>query len=206
MKRRIEAWVRNSSPRTVEPTVTQLHYNGAPWMARPHEHDRWSYHTLIGTDGARMRMVDYNREAWHSGVGEILINGEMRGLPNRFTIGVAFQNCGLVHRVEGQFYFRAGGKMHPYPDDLPEPRLGRLDFDDGHSVMGYWQPYTEEQVSALVDELDEIAQDGYEQAAGTLCGHEDTSMPLGNKIDPGPLFPWNLFAGRLNPRTVGVRL
>lgn len=209
MSERVEAWCSSHSQRTHSPIATQIHYNGAPWMQIPPHGARWSYHTMIRSSGERVRCVRYSREAWHSGRGEILVDGEMRRNPNEYTIGVAFQNCGLLEKRGGRFFFEAGQQLIAYPSELPAPIYARLEWDDGrHTVEGFWQPYTDEQILALAAELAEIEQSGFPLAASTLLGHEDTAMPLGRKIDPGPLFPWHEVlpatqTTRLNPRTQG---
>lgn len=206
--RRIDDWVSNHSDRLHQPIATVIHYTGAPWTSRPSQGEYWSYHTEIAGD-TRRRMVHYGDEAWHAGRGEILVNGESRQSPNRFTIGVAFRNCGLLEEVAGEFFFEAGGRLVPYKG--PDPVRAQLQFDSGIEITGWWQPYTEADFVSLIEELDEIKRAGFPVPAKTLVGHEDIAMPLGRrKFDPGPLFPWAklkvLGIDRLNPRTRGVLL
>ncbi|MEM6274745.1 MAG: N-acetylmuramoyl-L-alanine amidase [Myxococcota bacterium] len=194
------------SPRSELPTVTQVHYTGGLGVAT-----KWirqsgaavSYHCEIARNGDVYLSVPWSREAWHSGSGEILIDTESRPWPNRYTIGIALSNCGLLVEEDGDFFYPAGGTLALYVG--PNPVRACLEFDNGKRIEGWWEPYTPEAIDSLVQVLELIHETGYAQAASTLIGHEDTAMPLGRKIDPGPLFPWHaLSATRLNPRTQGA--
>jgi N-acetyl-anhydromuramyl-L-alanine amidase AmpD len=81
--------------------------------------------------------------------------------------------------------------------------FGTLRWDTGHEVEGWWEPYDDRQIGALVELLELLRNQGYSQAVADLVGHEEIAMPIGRKLDPGPLFRWDLFDRALPRRTAG---
>ena len=173
---------------------TVIHYTAAGsssgtvrWFANPQS--RVSAHFVIGRSGRTVQMVPLDLAAWHAGVGEMVIDGEARSNPNRFTIGIELANHGFLHRDEsGEFWWELGREMRPYRGDAPVEAA--LTYDTGLSVSGWWEPYPEPQIEALSWLLGGLENDGHSAAVKNLVGHEEISMPMGRKCDPGPVFPW----------------
>ncbi|MHA6491883.1 N-acetylmuramoyl-L-alanine amidase [Pseudomonas borbori] len=63
-------------------------------------------------------------------------------------------------------------------------------FYDGPNGR-YWQPYSPEQIDALIPLLKDIMQ-RHGLGPGSIIGHSDIAPQ--RKVDPGPLFPWQRLA------------
>lgn len=162
-------------------------------------------HFVDGRRGDVYQCVELTKSAWHAGTSEMIYKGEMTSNANRFTIGIELSNRGLLHRgKDGKFYYASGENLKLYKG--PQPVHASLLFDSGHEVRGWWEPWPDEQIFALKELLERIGNAGYEKAASNLIGHEEIKMPLGGKIDPGPLFPWEEFGRPANRRTKGIIL
>lgn len=190
-----------------QPSAVVIHYTGGMGVA-----SRWirmsgvsvSYHVEIARGGEIYRCVPWDRAAWHAGRSEILVGSEMESGANEWTIGVALSNCGLLQmNALGDFFYESGGQLVAY--EGPDPVAGSLRYDNGHVEHGFWEPYTPEQIESLKTVLTMIDADGHGAAARTLVGHEEIAMPFTRKSDPGPLFPWEQFPHRINPRTTSER-
>lgn len=159
-----------------------------------------SAHFVISRSGTVWQIVPLSRAAWHAGKSEMWTRGgEVQSEANLFTIGIELANHGNVRQIDGDFYFDAGGVTFPYHRATPWP--ARLEFDNGKIVEGFWERYPDAQLDALQSLLLWIANEGHKEAASNLVGHEEIAMPLGRKIDPGPLFPWDRFGRRAPRRT-----
>ena len=183
---------------------TVIHYTGAGdaagsvrWFHHP-DNNQSSAHFIISRSGLVTQMVEVDRKAWHAGVGEMEISGEMEDDPNLFTVGVELANWGLLYRdKQGSFF---GGRRKPKRYYGASPDYAELTFDNDNVVAGWWEPYRDAQMDSLQTLLRRIAKK-YPYAASNLIGHEEIGMPLGRKVDPGPLFPWERFQRRLGRRT-----
>jgi N-acetylmuramoyl-L-alanine amidase len=168
-------------------TATDGAESAIKWFEHPDA--KVSAHYVIDTDGAIVSCVPLSARARHAGKGDMPgSDGETRGDPNTWTIGIEIANAGKLIVRKGAFFRKIGRSLGAY--DGPEPVAATLIFEDGKRIAGYWAPYTDEQIDALVWLLEEIAADFGEAVARNVMGHEEIARPLGRKIDPGPLFPW----------------
>lgn len=159
------------------------------WLRMPEA--QASAHFVVGRDGIVVQLVSLERCAWHAGTSELLhpTLGECMGNVGQFTIGVEVACFGLLERdSEGSFWVQVGRRRLPYSG--PAPEYATLRFDSGHEVSGWWEPYTDlalESCRRLHQRLCEFL--GHDL---WMVGHQDVAMPLGRKIDPGPLWPRDL--------------
>ncbi len=193
-----------SSRRTDRVCHTVIHYTAGPsasssvrWLVDPRA--RASAHVVISRSGRITQLVELDFKAWHAGVSEIMVDGEMKSDANRYTLGVELANHGYLHRENGDYYYTIGRHQRRYKG-VP-PQHAALVFDDGHVVEGYWEPYADAQITALQNFLRSLLGTPYAEAARSCVGHEEVGMPLGRKIDPGPLFPWHRLPRLLDRRT-----
>jgi N-acetylmuramoyl-L-alanine amidase len=99
---------------TLNPIGIILHYTASPslgsavnWICN--KESKVSYHVLIGRDGKIVQTCPFNRIAWHAGISEYTIgNKKLTGL-NNFTIGIALENMGLLHKKGNVFCDRLTG-------------------------------------------------------------------------------------------------
>jgi N-acetylmuramoyl-L-alanine amidase len=176
-----------------------IHYTAtenANQAIRWFEHDdaKVSAHFVIDVDGAITSCVGLSDRAWHAGKAEMPgTDGEVRGDPNTWTIGIELANPGKLVERNGETYRKAGRDLKPWDGDSVR---AVLHFDDGKRVAGLWAVYPPEQINALNDLLDMIAEDFGDDVAANVMGHDEIAQPLGRKIDPGPAFPWSMIVRR----------
>ncbi len=176
------------------------------WLARPETGA--SAHFIVSRDGRITQMVELAMKAWHAGVSEMkLIGGEVESDANQFTIGIELANYGWLQKVGDKFYIERAGKMKEAHVGAI-PMEASLNFDNGHSILGWWEPYAQKQIDALDWLLKEVAHTPkYKRAAGNIIGHDSIAMPFSaRKRDPGPLFPWQKFGGWDNQRVTSQML
>lgn len=198
-----------SSRRGMTPVGTCIHYTAGGsasgsirWLCNPQA--RASAHFVISRSGRITQLVELNMRAWHAGVAEMKhpITGEMESLPDRFLIGVELANHGMLQKHDGVYYYEIGRQLKRYK--RAEPEYGKLVYDNGTVVEGYWECYPNEQLDALQDLLRKLADKGFKDAATNLIGHEEIAMPFGRKKDPGFCLPWNRFHRKAPRRTSQV--
>ncbi len=137
-----------------------------------------SAHYGVGKNGLIVQMVPLNRLSWHAGVTLTPDIG------NDDLVGIEVVNYGLREK--------------PYPGAEP----CSMRFVNGQVIKGYQEPFTGPQVAALVWLLADLRLRGIPL---NLYGHNDIAAPMGRKIDPGPLFPWDMMPGRrIAPKTERV--
>jgi N-acetylmuramoyl-L-alanine amidase len=178
-----------------------IHYSAGPsaavdarWMCM--EDSRVSSHFLISRQGQVTQLVRLEDAAWHCEPAEILIDGECRGDVNARTIGIELSNLGLLYTDRaGDCWWAAGRTMVRYGG--PDPVWATLRWDNGHEVEGHWEPYPGAQIDGLAWLLERLP-------SIPLVGHEEIAMPIGRKMDPGGVFPWDRF-DRVVPRRTSSR-
>lgn len=198
-----------SSRRQKEPEALIIHYTAGgrasgtvAWFANPIS--GVSAHFVIGRNGLIVQTVDLGCVAYHAGLSEMTLRGESCSGVNGFSIGIELANRGWLHEDEaGNFWYSSRKEMKPYRGI--DPIEATLSFDFGLDVEGWWEPYPEIQIDALDLLIKMLADNGYRKAVSRIRGHESVAMPMGRKIDPGPLFPWERFGGWDNQRTEGHR-
>lgn len=195
-----------SSRRGAKPRAVIIHYDASPrgqvavdWLCDPKAQASAHYH--IDRDGTVTQMVALADAAWHAGIARIpLGGGQFDQAANAITIGIECANLGLLERGgEGQYFWRDGTTPHSYQG--PEPVHAALEYPGGLRVEGWWEPWDPRLLTTLAALLAEISMLGCLVAAGNLLGHDEIAQPEGRKKDPGPLFPWDLYA-RAVPRTL----
>jgi N-acetylmuramoyl-L-alanine amidase len=164
------------------------------------EEARASAHFVVSRKGELTQLVDLGRAAWHAGASEMEYEGETTSNANRFTIGVELANHGLLLE-DGGGTLRTPVTRNRYRG--PDPVFAELVYDDGHIVVGWWEPYPDAQVEALLDLLKRLRNHGYQ--IDPIVGHEEIAVPFGRKMDPGAAFPWARL-GRLKDRRTRIRV
>jgi N-acetylmuramoyl-L-alanine amidase len=186
----------NQSERTAPYVKTLVwHYTAGPnldgavaWLCNPAA--AASAHFVIGRDGKIVQLVNLSRAAWHAGNANVG-NGE--------SIGVELVNPGIVRVVGDDWVYDEGTppKATKWKQDSDQDPLWRiLRWPDGTFKIAYWPVYTPAQVSAMKLLVSMIERTIYKDATKDMRGHEDIALPVGRKTDPGPMFPWTVFAGR----------
>jgi len=156
-----------------------------------------SSHLGIGRDGDDdvQQYVDFDDVAWHAGDGSLMIPGvPSHYRVNERSIGIELCNRGWA-----------------------PSKFGRARADARHrnprSMSTTWEVYPDEQIATLVRVVDTLL--GMFPTLEFVTGHEDVTNYLttghdkdndgviepleygGSKLDPGPLFPWSIFGGKL---------
>lgn len=186
-----------NSRKGYKPVATVIHYTGGGsasstirWLTNPAA--KVSSHFVISRSGRITQLVDLSMAAWHAGVSEMLVGGEMLNNANKFTVGIELANCGLLQKIDNKFYFEIGRTLKRYRG--PEPKEASLIYDNDVVVHGWWEPFPDIQINALQKLLRLMQANDYKNAASTLIGHEEIAMPFSSrKRDPGALFPWDRF-------------
>jgi N-acetyl-anhydromuramyl-L-alanine amidase AmpD len=200
-----------SSRKGYSPETVIIHYTGGgrasgtvSWFVNALS--KVSAHFVISRTGRIVQTVGLDFAAWHAGISEMEIRGETLSGVNLFSIGVELANHGYLYRdSRGLFWHELGGEMHRY--HRAEPIEAELTYDNGHSIIGWWEPYPEEQIAGLERLIKLLRDNGYKNAVHRLRGHEEVAMPFGTrKRDPGPLFPWTRFGRQDGRRTSSLRL
>lgn len=166
-----------------------------------------SSHFLIGRQGDQHQLVPLHRKAFHAGVSEWPYEGEMTPNVNRFAVGIELANhLRLVPDATraGAFRYKIRGTWYRYHG--PAPVAAELEYDNGHKVQAWWEPYPKVQIDSLIKLLARLKKIITPDAALLdVFGHEESAMDLGRKIDPGPRFPWDCIE-RLHPRRTSCNL
>lgn len=175
----------HSARRGVVPSICVWHWTGgireAVDVAKidyQRKKGKVSAHLTVGRDGTTVQSVRFERAAWHAGGG--LFMGKAR--LNNHSFGIEVCNAGFRREsMEGKGLVWA-----------------EADHDNPRSRRSEWEVYSREQRFAIGD-IVEMLEDKF----GPLChtGHEDVlNSYIGNargaKLDPGPLFPWDVIQER----------
>jgi len=154
-----------------------------------------SWHLAISRGGSVYQQVALSRSAWHAGRSRWKAL-DLRGAQvNAATIGIELGNHLMLENLGTGYFYELGGRFYRYKG--PDPVFASLTYPGGHKVEGWWEPYPEVQIDALERYLNELGEAGYPLR---LIGHEEIATPEGRKLDPGPLFPWQRFAGMRGPQ------
>ena len=134
-----------------------------------------SAHFVVEVDGAVTQMVPVDRKAAHAGTSE----WSGRKFCNSFSIGIEVVNPGSLDKT-GKAWF--GQK---FPDVVP---MATAEHGDA-----CWLPYTEEQIDAVIEICRSICE--HYPSVNEIVGHWQISP--GRKVDPNPLFPWDVVCARV---------
>ena len=155
---------------TIEPTAIILHYTAsggkdgkgdAEYLSR--RQARASAHLVVGRDGSKYQLVDFNKKAWHAGKSKL--NGKSN--VNGFSIGIEIDNWGWL----------TNGKSHTGAE-VPEEMIYKAERH-GRSE---WEKYPQVQLD-VVEELIALLVEAYPSIT-VIEGHDVISP--GRKQDPGP--------------------
>lgn len=136
---------------------------------------RSSAHYGVSRDGTVAQYVGEDRAAWHAGDGLFPERDELLqpvDTVNRRSIGIEICNRGW-----------APGKRPRTPAKHRNPR----------STSTTWEVYPPEQIAGLAALIRELVQRN--PSLKYVTGHEDVTNYVtagGSKLDPGPLFPWEV--------------
>ena len=162
----------------ISPTVIVEHYTAGTraepavaWLCNPKA--RASAHLVIGDDGSVYQLGPFNVRMWHAGLKAGYPG--IRGVNGR-SIGIEHTNAGLLTELEPDRYESLLG------EPIPRDRVG---FD----AMGRpWHTYSSAQIETSLA-IHEALTDAY--PITELMEHSEIDPR--RKIDPGPLFPLELF-------------
>lgn len=141
-----------------------------------------SAHLVIDREGKVTQLVPFDIAAWHA--GRSTYNG--RHGVNSFSIGIELVNPGRLQSSKGKMNAKAwyGSLYH-------RKTYGIEWKDTPEHGMGYWMPYTDEQLYAL------------EQVTKALVDHYDLkditthyAISPRRKVDVNPLFPIDAFRAK----------
>lgn len=157
-----------------------------------------SWHFIGPRSGEFIQQVPLDEIAWHAGRSYWPhSNGETLRGANYYAIGIELANHGPLDKVGDKFFYEIEGHTFRYRG--PKPVEAELVFDNGETVLDWWEPYTDSQYDDLNLLLGRLEAVGIPRR---LVGHEDIALPFSKKkFDPGPLFDWSRVSGRINPRT-----
>lgn len=161
-----------------------------------------SWHFIIARNGDVTQQVALDKAAWHAGASEMKYRGEMTAGANRFTIGIELANHGYLYRDKNErFLYELAGNMRRYRQK-GVPVYGKLIYDNGNEIEGWWEPFPDAQIDGLDWLLKELQANDYKAAVANMAGHEEIAMPFGSrKRDPGMAFPWKRFGREDGRRT-----
>lgn len=204
-----------------KPVGLGIHYTGSPevgglrWLLS--KAARASVHFGIDRKGTPYQLLPLNRAAAHAGVSSAWLGDNPHPNANRFLYGVELCNAGLLHKMGDSFYYEVGRTLKRYnPARYGEPVTRTLRLGNYDTGIQHWAPYTPEQIETLLDltiflhlregrerlrffgpEQYTTTRWGYNEShetAFTIYGHDTIARPTGRKLDPGPLFPWEMFS------------
>lgn len=168
---------------TIEPEFLVMHYTAGRsagssinWLTDPNA--KASAHLVISDDGEITQLVAFNRKAWHAGVSR----WEGRSGVNNFSIGIEFDNPGILKRQGGRW-------TNAWGDEIDQSRVVEAEHKNGGPVRG-WYAYNATQLESAREVAACLVR---HYGLRSVIGHDDVSPD--RKVDPGPAFPMNLFSG-----------
>lgn len=173
-------------------TAGGSHDGAVAWFMNPAA--KASAHFVVGRAGEIIQVVPLDERAWHAGEGRFPVGGQIVQVAvDRSAVGIEIVNHGLLSQHDGQFFYHLGEQEKPYDiTKYGKPVEATLDFGDNtksQDVHGFWAPYPEKQVDAVV-QLCGALIDEFNIPLQRIVGHEDVAFPQGRKTDPGPAWSW----------------
>jgi N-acetylmuramoyl-L-alanine amidase len=179
-----------------------VHYDASPtgnaaisWMRNSRSGVSANIH--IDRDGSITELVPIENAAWHAGTAFLKLQGRSYTYLNQISIGIELANLGKLSKSGDHFFYTSGGKDFLW--NGASPIEASMTWPSGIAVSGWWEPFAEPLLKSLEDYLAYLKNRGYNTS--NLFGHDEIAMPIGRKMDPGPLFPWSRFT-RSVPRTI----
>ena len=182
-----------------------IHYTagGSPkgsykWFTYPEA--KASAHFIVGRRGEIYQCVSMENRAWHFGNAELEYDGAIiTDHPDRCAIGIEIANYGKLMKTDTGFYVNdTVDQYHRYDDRLyGDPIQADLVFASGRTFSGFWEPYKEDTIDAVVKLCGYLVKE-FSIPLKRIVGHEDVALPEGRKIDPGPAWDWKKFIERLS--------
>ena len=142
----------NKSLRKNEVKYIVLHHTGAgsyqgilKWLCN--KQARASAHYVISTGGKITQLLNTKKyKAWHAGISE------WEGLTdiNRYSVGIEICNLGMLQKGEDvNYYYQRGRNLKKYTGKA-EPVAGEIVYPDGRVLSGYYVPYPDKQINAVI--------------------------------------------------------
>lgn len=192
---------KSSDRRVKELDLVVLHYTASPYSAAHGGSNRkrirrWmegkgrksSTHFTVLRNGDILQSADLDERTWHSGGSQLTSpSGEtLKGINFR-SIGIDFDNVGMLYKVDGGFVDSyAYAALKSKPGKKPSYYKGPTPFkaEDG----SYWEPYSDASIEAMKELLSYIADEFpiIRNEPWRLTGHENIRR---TKSDPGPACP-----------------
>ena len=192
---------KSSDRRVKELDLVVLHYTASPYSAAHGGSNRkrirrWmegkgrksSTHFTVLRNGDILQSADLDERTWHSGGSQLTSpSGEtLKGINFR-SIGIDFDNVGMLYKVDGGFvdsYAYAALKSKPGKKPSYYKGPTPLKAEDG----SYWEPYSDASIEAMKELLSYIADEFpiIRNEPWRLTGHENIRR---TKSDPGPACP-----------------
>lgn len=170
----------------IVPQYVVIHYTASgtqagsdAWLTKRDEH-YLSAHLTIGRDGAISQLVPFNTMAYHAG------KSAWAGLQwmNKHSVGLELINWGKLS-------LRQSGAVPEYVSwsgKVVDPIEVEKAVHKNEAEPAYWQKFTLPQYDAAA-RVCALLYATYD--IKNVIGHDDISP--GRKVDPGPLFDWELF-------------
>lgn len=169
----------------VHDTAGGLDYKGSvSWLRNPQA--KASAHFVIGRDGEIVQLASCLVKTWHA--GKSIYKGTSNC--NDFSIGIEIANPGKMTLGSGETKARASfGQL------FDTKKYGIKFAETAHHGSGWWMPYPEKQMKAVLD-LSMAIRERYDITE--VAPHYIISP--GRKIDVNPLFPLSWLQAKMKGR------
>lgn len=170
----------NKNKKSVKPEYIIIHYTANCNHKSVIDHFKsWihkvSAHYVIQTNGTIVETVHPDHAAWHAGKSSWKNNSEM----NIYSIGIELINPGFTDKNS---------------KPCPETNENNWTMQDCIEIEGSpncWYAFSKKQIQSLIELCKDLIQK-YHIDPYNILGHSDIAPD--RKIDPGPLFPWQLLS------------
>lgn len=175
----------NKSRRSGAVRYIVLHHTGpgsfsgiCKWLCNPQA--KASAHYVVGKQNKIVQLANTAKyETWHAGVAEY--NGKR--VNNHHSIGIEICNIGIMQKKDNAFYYEYGRSIKKYVGKI-EPVYGSITYADGKVLNGYYVPYPEKQIKAVVALCKGLVKKYPQIKMENIITHYDIAIPCGRKNDP----------------------
>lgn len=142
-----------------------------------------SAHYVVSTEGEIRQLVRLENKAWHAGISEAVIKGQKVTDLNHNSVGIEIQNIGIIQKdsEDGKFYYEYGRARKEYSGEIRE---GYIVYPNWVRVEGYYAPYPDEQVSAVIKLCRALVKKYPSITRDSIFTHFNIGRPIGRKNDP----------------------